>query len=163
MACVWAAERAHSRAPDRLRSRNASGALLSIRRQSAARGTDGVRRLHVALVSNTHTNSSRVRVAEAASLCRCAALLSSLPSRCLSNVLRFPEKPWCCRRFRRINPLATNKPAKWSPCGPQSHPRSHLPEDNDASKTAKLLRFSHPPRRSADPSSSTEGHFTAQS
>ena len=68
------------------------------------------------------------------------ALLSSLPSRCLSNVLRFPEKPWCCRRFRRIHPLAATKPAKWSPCGPQSHPRSHLPEDNDASKTAKLLR-----------------------
>ena len=163
MACVWAAERAHSRAPDRLRSRNASGALLSIRRQSAARGTDGVRRLHVALVSNTHTNSSRVRVAEAASLCRCAALLSSFPSRSLSNVPRFPEKPWCCRRFRRIHPLATTKPAKWSPCGPQCHPRSHLPEDNDASKTAKLLHFSHPPRRFADPSSSTDGHFTAQS
>ncbi len=77
---------------------------------------------------------------EAASLCRCAALLSSLPSRCLSTVLRFPEKPWCCRRFRRIHPLATTKPAKWSPCGPQSPPLSHLPEDNDASKTAKLLR-----------------------
>ena len=53
---------------------------------------------------------------------------------------RFPENPWCCRRFRRIHPLATTKPAKWSPRGPQSHPRSHLPEDNDASKTAKLLR-----------------------
>ena len=51
-----------------------------------------------------------------------------------------PEKPWPDRGFCRICRPPSIIPAQWSPCGPQSHPRSHLPEDNDASKTAKLLR-----------------------